>query len=69
MIREKQFDTMIQQLIVAGLIQQNGLLNIDGANAYDCSSPGDALTQSIARGNQKQMVGLIAEVVGILPEL
>lgn len=44
MIREKQFDTMIQELIVAGLIQQNGLLNIDGANAYDCSSPGDAST-------------------------
>lgn len=35
---------MIHELIVAELIQQNGLLNIDGENAYDCSSSGDALT-------------------------
>ncbi len=62
--KKKQFDTMLQELLVAGLIQKNGLSNSYSANAFDCSSSGDALLSQSREAAKKQMVGLIAEAAG-----
>lgn len=63
-IEHPQFETMLKELISAGLIQKNNLSNTYGANAYDCTPLGDELINHKEKKARRELLKIIAEVAG-----
>ena len=59
-VSKASFDLLIKQLRDVHLIEENGSGNIDGANAYDCTSEGDELLKQ----SKRKVIIFIAELVG-----
>ena len=63
-IEYSQFETMLKELISAGLIQRNNLSNTYGANAYDCTPLGDELISHKDKKSRRELLKIIADVAG-----
>ena len=58
---QKQFESLLEDLLAGGLIRRNGMSNHYGANAYDSTPRGDEVLES----NKGQAKKEIAEFIGI----
>ena len=59
-----QFETMLSELLSAGLICENGLSNHYGANAYDCTPLGDEVLKNDESEAKNQIAQLTASCAG-----
>lgn len=59
-IYQEQFVTLLEELLAAGLISENGLPNHYGANAYDCTKAGDEVLEL---AKKSESVNKITEMV------
>ena len=55
---------MLKELLNAELICENHLINKYGANAYDCTSKGDALLKKSKAESVKEITDLVASAAG-----
>ena len=58
-VYREQFRDLLQELLDAGLIRENGMPNHYGANAYDCTRKGD----EIIKRKQNEAIKEISELV------
>ena len=63
-IEKPQFDKMLRDLLSAELIEPNNLSNCYGANAYDVTDKGAALTHKSDKTAKVELVNIIAEAAG-----
>ena len=61
-VSRQSFNTMLNQLISAEIIEENGSNNSDGANSYDCTYKGDKLLKE----KKKEGIRLLSECLGII---
>jgi len=65
---ERQFRELLNDLLMAGLIRENGVSNQYGANGYDCTPEGDELLESKKGQAKKRIAELIGSFVGAAVE-
>lgn len=63
-IEKPQFDKMLRDLLSAELIEPNNLSNCYGANAYDVTDKGAALTHKNDKTAKVELVNIVAEAAG-----
>lgn len=63
-MEHRQFETMLRELLSAGLIQSNNLSNTYGANAYDCTALGGELISRTDKDAKDELVKRIASMAG-----
>lgn len=63
-IEKPQFDKMLRDLLSAELIEPNNLSNCYGANAYDVTDKGAALTHKSDKTARVELMNIIAEAAG-----
>jgi hypothetical protein len=63
-----QFNNMLDELLRANLIKENGTNNIYGANRYDCTISGDKVLMEKKNYAIKYISELVANGVGIVLE-
>ena len=61
---QKQFESLLEDLLLSGLIRYNGMSNTFGANAYDCTPRGDEVLDRGKGRAKKEMAELIGIVSG-----
>lgn len=59
-----QFKKMLEELLSAGLIENNHLSNIYGANAYDCTVKGFELLEKKDKIAKEEIINIIASAAG-----
>ena len=63
-IEQRQFKRMLRDLLNAGLIEDNGLANHYGANAYDCTELGAQVASEEKWKTIDRITELVAETAG-----
>lgn len=64
-VYQEQFESLLKELLAAGLIVENGLPNHFGANAYDCTKKGDEILKMDKKTERiRQISELVSSTAG-----
>lgn len=61
---QRQFESLLEDLLAAGLVRPNGMSNQYGANAYDCTPQGESAIELRKTQAKRQIAELIGAASG-----